>query len=417
MDTALADGTTCRACGEPVSPGERYCESCGAELPSAAAVGAPPVGPAGDRPAGGGAPSPAAVVTACPELGAAPASCPACSGRVAEDGYCEVCGTPAVRPRDHWVEQPVSWVAAVCDRGVRHHRNEDAVALAGTRDGTPGSGRLAVLVVCDGVSSSADSDVASLAAARSARDVLAAGEPAGGQPGPGQPATPDSAAPDSAAPDSAAPDSAPPDSAAADSAGPDAGTPDRTRVGTDRARALTGRIRRAAEAADAQVRASAGSPPSSNPPACTFAAAVVEDRLLVAGWVGDSRVYWLADDGPAGQLSVDDSWASEQIALGMTREEAEQAPQAHEITRWLGLDSPDAVPRTASTALTAAGWVLVCSDGLWNYCSPAAGLRDLVREIVAGVGADPATVARELVTWANRQGGHDNITVALARIG
>jgi serine/threonine protein phosphatase PrpC len=398
MDAALADGTTCRACGSPVSPGERYCESCGAELPSAEAAGGQPPAPAGDGPAGG-APVPAAVVTAAPNLDAAPGTCPACSGRVADDGYCELCGAPAVRPRDHWVEQPVSWVAAVCDRGVRHYRNEDAVALAGTAGEGPGgtsgrtarSGRFAVLVVCDGVSSSADSDIASLAAAQAARDVLAGAEPAAGQPEDGEPATQDPAA-------------------------PNADTRDRTRAGTDRVQVLARRIRRAAEAADAQVRASAGSPPSPNPPACTFAAAVVEDGLLLAGWVGDSRVYWLADDGPAVQLSVDDSWATEQVALGVPREEAEQAPQAHEITRWLGLDSPDAVPRTASTALNAAGWVLVCSDGLWNYCSPAAGLRDLVREVVAAAGTDPAAAAGELVTWANRQGGRDNVTVALARI-
>jgi len=397
VDAALADGTTCHACGEPVSPGERYCESCGAELLPAGTSGTP-AGPAG------GAPSPAAVVTATPDLDAKPGACGACAGGIAEDGYCQVCGTPAVRPRDHWIEQPASWVAAACDRGVRHHRNEDAVALAatpgGTSDQTGGRGRYAVLVVCDGVSSSADSDVASLAAARSARDVLAA-EPIDALAGDGGPAAQDPAAQDPVAQDPAA---------------QDPGSQDRTRAGTVGAQVLAGRIRRAAKAADARVRASAGSPPSPNPPACTFAAAVVNGALLVAGWVGDSRVYWLADDGPAVQLSVDDSWASEQVELGMPREEAEQGPHAHKITRWLGLDSPDAVPRTASTGLTAAGWVLVCSDGLWNYCSPAAGLRDLVREAVAAAGSEPAAVAGELVTWANRQGGQDNITVALARI-
>jgi serine/threonine protein phosphatase PrpC len=388
VDAALAGGTTCRACGEPVSPGERFCESCGAELPSTGAVAGAPAGPV-TGPVGHG---PAAVVTAAPDLEAQPGTCSACSGTVADDGYCEVCGTPASRPRDHWVEQPVSWVAAVCDRGIRHYRNEDAVALAGTPGtGTPGSGRFAALVVCDGVSSSSDSDVASLAAARSACDALAAPEPADGHTEDDEPGTQAPAAPDT-------------------------GPPDRTRAGEARARVLAERIRRAGRAADARARATAGSPAKPNPPACTFAAAVVEDGLLVAGWVGDSRVYWLADDGPAVQLSVDDSWASEQAALGMPREEAEQAPQAHEITRWLGVDSPDPVPRTGSTVLDAEGWVLVCSDGLWNYCSPAERLKDLVRDVVASAGTDPAAVAGELVSWANRQGGHDNITVALARI-
>jgi serine/threonine protein phosphatase PrpC len=67
-------------------------------------------------------------------------------------------------------------------------------------------------------------------------------------------------------------------------------------------------------------------------------------------------------------------------------------------------------------AVDQPGWVLVCSDGLWNYCSPADDLRSLVGDRVADVGADPLAVASSLCTWANEQGGHDNVTVALARL-
>ena len=94
---------------------------------------------------------------------------------MAADGYCTECGAKARSERDHFTEHPAVWVAAVCDRGVRHSRNEDAVAL----DARPEPGTRAVLVVCDGVSSSTDSDVASLAAARAARDVLASSSPSG----------------------------------------------------------------------------------------------------------------------------------------------------------------------------------------------------------------------------------------------
>ena len=66
------------------------------------------------------------------------ALCLACGSDVGEDGYCTVCGTKAPIPRDHYVEQPAGWVAAVCDRGIKHHRNEDATAVAA--DPTPGSG-------------------------------------------------------------------------------------------------------------------------------------------------------------------------------------------------------------------------------------------------------------------------------------
>ena len=98
-----------RRCASPVAAGERFCEACGADL----------------RPA-----APAEVATAA-------RTCRECGGDVAEDGYCTKCGAGAQSLRDHFTEQPASWVGAVCDRGVRHTRNEDAVALhAGSEPGS-----------------------------------------------------------------------------------------------------------------------------------------------------------------------------------------------------------------------------------------------------------------------------------------
>jgi serine/threonine protein phosphatase PrpC len=57
----------------------------------------------------------------------------------------------------------------------------------------------------------------------------------------------------------------------------------------------------------------------------------------------------------------------------------------------------------------------VCSDGLWNYCSDAAALRTLAYEHLTQTENDPLRASGALVDWANAQGGHDNITVALAR--
>jgi serine/threonine protein phosphatase PrpC len=62
------------------------------------------------------------------------------------------------------------------------------------------------------------------------------------------------------------------------------------------------------------------------------------------------------------------------------------------------------------------GWLVVCSDGLWNYCSDAATLGDLTRQQLAVAQNDPLSAAGALVDWANAQGGHDNVTVALARV-
>ena len=64
--------------------------------------------------------------------------------------------------RDH-AEVDLGPAAGVSDRGLRHHRNEDAMALAAEQ--AP-DGPAVVAVVCDGVSSSARPDEASQVAAQ-----------------------------------------------------------------------------------------------------------------------------------------------------------------------------------------------------------------------------------------------------------
>jgi serine/threonine protein phosphatase PrpC len=54
---------------------------------------------------------------------------------------------------------------------------------------------------------------------------------------------------------------------------------------------------------------------------------------------------------------------------------------------------------------------------LWNYCSAAPELRQLLHDEIAGLGEEPLAVASALCDWANDQGGHDNVTVALAHLG
>ncbi len=379
----------CPACGAARAPDALFCEQCGHDFAGGAtpatATSAGPNAETQTRQTPGraqtavaGEESPLDVGWTGPvargpvaEVDGGPETCPACDVGRFEDGYCNNCGAKQPDPRDHFTEAPAPWVAGVCDIGKRHTRNEDAMALHASVE--PLS--FAALVVCDGVSNSTDSHIASLAAARAARDILDDPLPRG------------------------------------------MGLRDAV-IGSIETQ-LANAVQRARDAV-VQTTPDVDAP---NPPSCTFVAALVDEGTAVIGNIGDSRAYWLpdAEGSTPRQLSTDDSFAAERMREGMPRKEAETGPQAHAITRWLGLDSPeDLQPHTDSVELTEDGWLLVCSDGLWNYCSDASELRSLVGSTVTSLGPaglDPLTLAQALTDFANNQGGADNITVALARVG
>ncbi len=347
VETGSADAPgsleACPSCGEAIHPGDAFCESCGATLDPAAAIAVA---------------EPAPVPALVPDAGAS-TSCPSCGGGEFADGFCSTCGAKQPIWRDHFTESPVDWIAGVCDKGVGRNRNEDAMAMAAV-------GERAVLVVCDGVTTAPESDRASMAAARTARDLLAE---------------------------------------AADA-------PDGTAAAIAHWGAVLVRSCAAAQRDAVAVARTLGDPPE--PPSCTFVAAVEDGGLLHVAWCGDSRAYWLGDDGNSVQLTVDHSLGTEMIKAGRSRQEAEAEPTSHTITRWLGADSIDPSPETGSLELTGPGWLLVCSDGLWNHLSDAAELDGFVR---ATGSSDPMVIADALVDRANAGGGHDNITAVLARVG
>ncbi|MFD8205550.1 PP2C family protein-serine/threonine phosphatase [Streptomyces sp. NPDC059695] len=318
-------------------------------------------------PAAQAAPVPpvAQAAPAAPAAAGGPALCVACrAGRVDTDGYCANCGHAQPRERDH-MERELTGVAAVSDRGLRHHRNEDAFAVSSTTlpDGSP-----AVLaIVCDGVSSATRPDEASAAAAEAAGASLLAALPRGTHP----------------------------------------------------QQAMHEAIVAAAEAVNSlaeepgQEGAEHDPHRHRNAPACTIVGSVAAAGLLVVGWVGDSRAYWVPDDRstPPARLTEDDSWAAQMVAAGLMNEaEAYADERAHAITGWLGADSYELDPHTAAFKPDRSGVVVVCTDGLWNY---AEGAEDMARVVPADAADRPLHSAQVLVGHALDGGGHDNITVAL----
>jgi len=303
----------CTGCGAPFLPRDRYCEACGATLPKLDAE-------------------------AC-------VTCRSCGGPVDTDGYCTVCGVlDDAGPCPEHEEIDLGWVAAVTDRGHRHHANEDAVAVATVAE-------TMMAVVCDGVSSTPGSAVASRGAADAALIAL-------------------------------------------------------HRVVGDADDWADG-MREALEAARAAASASPAPDPS-NPPACTIVAAVAGSRRVVIGWLGDSRAYWL--DASGGQrLTRDDSWGAERVTTGvMTDEVPDVDRRAHLITRWLGADAPVGDPHVIEFESPGTGMLILCSDGLWNY-GPSP---EVLAQHASGAAGE---AARGLCEFALSNGGQDNVTVVVAR--
>ncbi|MFE0012326.1 PP2C family protein-serine/threonine phosphatase, partial [Streptomyces erythrochromogenes] len=293
-----------------------------------------------------------------PPSGTAPGgkTCVACrAGHVDTDGYCEHCGHAQPRERDH-VEEELGSVAAVSDRGLRHHRNEDSFAVSATA--LPDGSAATVAIVCDGVSSASRPDEASAAAAGAANEALLEALPRGAHP---QEA-----------------------------------------------------MHEAILAAAAAVNALAPEVPGAqNAPACTLVGAVVSGGLLTIGWVGDSRAYWVPDDRAAlpRRLTEDDSWAAQMVAAGLMGEaEAYADVRAHAITGWLGADAYELEPHTAIFKPDHPGVVVVCTDGLWNYAESA---REMAQVLPVDAAVRPLHSAQVLVGHALDGGGHDNITVAV----
>jgi serine/threonine protein phosphatase PrpC len=253
--------------------------------------------------------------------------------------------------RDHQ-EVDLGLLAGVTDRGLRHHRNEDAMELA-VADSEHGPVLLAV--VCDGVSTSTRPDEASLAAAQAAARVLLAA----------------------------------------------------AQAGTDLTEASADAVRAAGDA----VASLAESP--GNGPSATFVSAALTRETATLCWLGDSRAYWLATtpDADAQQLTTDDSLAQEMVTAGLLQEdEALDSPHAHVVTRWVGAGPRDSAPHVATFTPTGPGVLLLCSDGLWNYRPDAAELAKLALPAAL---TDPLGAAKTLVRFALDQGGRDNITVVL----
>lgn len=135
----------------------------------------------------------------------------------------------------------------------------------------------------------------------------------------------------------------------------------------------------------------------------TMTAALIINNIIYIAHVGDSRAY-LVTDSKIKQLTVDHSYVQELLNEGIiTQHEAQFHPDRNKITRALGTE------KSIDVDIYMYSWqvgdvLLLCSDGLTNMLS-----NDNIFQIIHD-STSCKTAVKELISAAEKNGGHDNIT-------
>jgi protein phosphatase len=168
-------------------------------------------------------------------------------------------------------------------------------------------------------------------------------------------------------------------------------------------------LRDAITLANQRVYALAGGAHAQARPGSTVVCVLVHKDGAEIAHVGDSRCF-LVHGSQIFQVTKDHSMVQQLVDAGfLTPAQAAVHPNANQITRALGMQQEVDVEVRMQPLVYVTGDVFVlCSDGLSDLVEPP--------EILQIVGSDPPAIAAgKLVELANARGGHDNITVIVAR--
>jgi protein phosphatase len=143
---------------------------------------------------------------------------------------------------------------------------------------------------------------------------------------------------------------------------------------------------------------------------CTAECVYVDSRNVIAGHIGDSRVYHL-HRGRLVQLTKDQTFVNRMVELGqLSAEEAEHHPRKNELQQAIG-GQPDVNPGLVAAKMQRGDWVLVCSDGLTNHI----GLKELETMLTREAAGSAEQAARRLLNLVNLRGATDNATIVVVR--
>ena len=163
-------------------------------------------------------------------------------------------------------------------------------------------------------------------------------------------------------------------------------------------------FQRCLQRVNSEIMKEASSDPVMNRMATTLVLCYLDMESIYVVNVGDSRAYILRD-GLMTQLTEDHTYVNKLINQGtLTKSEARLHPQKNIITKALG-STKNTDPDFYRFDLHEGDRILICTDGLHGELTD-----DEIAEILRKK-EDLDTICRLLVDAANKNGGHDNITV------
>jgi protein phosphatase len=167
-------------------------------------------------------------------------------------------------------------------------------------------------------------------------------------------------------------------------------------------------VKDAIDEANREIRRSARNSPERANMGTTVVLLVDRGEAAVVAHMGDSRIYRLRE-GHLVALTRDHSLLQEQVGAGfITNEEARHSHNRNLVTRALGVEE-NVEPEVNIVDIRPGDCFLLCSDGLNTMVADAD-----IELVLAELEANPPLAAKVLVGVANDNGGHDNVTVALA---
>lgn len=146
----------------------------------------------------------------------------------------------------------------------------------------------------------------------------------------------------------------------------------------------------------------------------TLALVVISKNFVHAYNIGDSRIYAFQNDSLS-QITEDHTLAVQKVKMGMlTKEQAERDRSRNVLTRCLGVfdDEMTLVPDIIEPIKISKGLrILLCSDGLSGMISNF-DIENALKNF-----KDPKSAVNSMIEGALKNGGKDNVTCIVIKLG